>query len=245
MADRDGVNNRKENLFMSNDQNSVVTSEGTVTSAAQQEQLVPQSKVNDLIQMRAKEAYQKGLDTALQQQQTQQQQYTPPSPVGMTEAQYRQLMREEIEADRKKAEEAAHLRAQREYGDNLGRKFDQRLSAAKSKFEDFDSNAGDTKWENFIGVVHLVNEMDDDKAAILLNELGNNFSKLVQLETGAQADYKKAKREAEKIVKSIESNDVAASIQIPKEPLTQMRQTSSGIKSGKMTDAELLRMYRR
>ncbi|HEY5234608.1 MAG TPA: hypothetical protein VIJ14_00400 [Rhabdochlamydiaceae bacterium] len=233
MANRDGVNNQG-NQFMSQDS---VSSEAIVTSAAH-EHVVPQSKVNEIVQTAKDDAYRKGL-AAAQQQSSQ-----APS---VDLEQHRRMVRAEIEQEREAQIKSAQLKAQQEYAESLGKKFDANINAAKAKFDDFGTKASRIPWDKYLGVVHLVNKLGQEDAARLLNEVGSSRKKLNELEFFAQSDFEGAEEEVASILKSIERNEAASTVELPREPLSQMKQSSSGIKksSEELSDADLLRKWRR
>lgn len=222
-------------------ENSGINAEGISTSTPQ-EQLVPQAKVNQISKDRFDSGYQKGLEAAQQAYQPAPQ---PQSQSGMSVEEYRSMVRQEIERERDAADQARQTRAQQEYAQNLGSTFDKNLSAAINKFEDLGPKASAVKWDKYLGTVHVVNKLSQDEASKLLYHLATNRKTLRDFELSAQDDFDNAMEEAREIVKSVHQNEIAESIELPREPLSKTRHTTSGIKSGELSDAELLRKWRR
>lgn len=200
-----------------------------------QEELVPKSRVNEIVQKRMAEAAEKARREAeahyKQQLEAQQRQ-------SMQQAQVSGQVQpsvDEITAQvQNRLMQEFSQRQQEQEMQNVANNYLNKMAAGKDSYEDFNEVTKDFDPAEFPQLVYLVAGMDG--AADVIYDLAQNPLKLAAMHTLAQSAPKKAQSELLKIANSIRDNRQAvaeAESQQSDEPLSRMQPSRLGASNGK------------
>jgi hypothetical protein len=214
-----------------------------VASEAPPEKMLPQSRVNELVQKakRDKERQmQEKLDAAMAQiqelQGSQQQPTKAPegqtqSPPGIDVQALQAEVMQRIEAKQKEDE-------QKRYNDQLEQEVNQvatqyfgKMAQGKDLYEDFHAITADFNPAEFPQLVFLANEMDNTPAVIY--ELAKNPSKLAAIDRLVERSPNMARAELAKLSESIKRNvEAKQNLQEPQDPLSRLKPSPVGTDNG-------------
>ena len=148
-------------------------------------------------------------------------------------ARLEEKQRLQSEAEERKREEAAQAEY-RQHMEKVAQQYAVKMTAGKDKFSDFDEVMTDFDYDAFHPIAFLANELDNTDE--VMYELGKNPTKLAQLDYLAKNSPKTAKREMEKLSRSIMENQKAlAENPTTKPPLSRLKSSNVGEDSGAMT----------
>lgn len=207
----------------------------SVSHETSSEQLLPQSKVNELVGKAKAEAYEKAKREAQATQQSQPQQMG-----GIA-----QVPAEELD---RLIEQRLQEREQKTQSLQVANNFLQKLSQGEEKYNDFKEVMGSFNLHEFArtapAVFHLVNSADN--TADIMYELANNPKKIADLQYTAMMNPMAAQREIKALSESIKVNEAAKKQKAPQEPLSQIKPSSVGVDNGSMTVRDFKRdpLYR-
>ena len=228
-------------------------SEAVSEVAAKQQRMLSQSEVNEIVG-RAKHDAVEGYKRKVAQQSDSQHLYAPnanpsasnaeaPRIHGMSESDYRRMASEEAQRLRDQWVSDAQSRAQEEEAKRIVNNFWQKIESGKSKYEDFDSVAGNIQLRNFPNVVQLLAEHVDNSGDVLY-ALGKNRTRLANLESLSERSPEDAIYEAKRLAQSIKDNESANQYKSARQPLSQMRPSNISTESGPLTAADYRRKYK-
>ena len=190
------------------------------------EKMLSQSEVNDLVGRVKQEAAVKAVEQYKRQQPAPEAQKS-----GLNESDYRRMAAEEAQRLRDEWIKEAQTKSETESAQRIVKNFYDKVQAGKGKYEDFDNVTGDMNLSAFPNVVQLLADHIDNSGDVLY-ELGKNRLKLVQLEQLANLSPRDAIVEAQRLAKSIKSNEEVQGYKVPNSPLSQQRPSNVGTDSG-------------
>lgn len=214
------------------------TSEITQTQAepvaqAPSERMIPQSQVNDIVGNAKREAAERAVE-AYKRQQAQsahQAQQENNSNRYTSEDDVKRVAGDEIKRHFTQLEQEAQERANVEAANRIVGMFKDKVEAGRSKFEDFESVAGNVAMQYYPNVVQLLAEHVDNTADVLYH-LAKNRDKLYRLESLSAHNASDAIYEIKRLADSIKSNDESSSVKNANAPLSQQRPSTTGTDSG-------------
>ena len=210
-----------------------------------QEKMIPQSKVNEIVQSRlAKERETLSRKQEQEAQQTYQQPASQETPdIGQAVAS--ELDRRLAEMQRQQQEAQATAEAQK-----LIESLQTKIEAAASKYEDFEEVTSEVPYTQFPGLLAASNSVEN--AGDVLYHLGKNPSKMRELAssfqpvidpyTGQQVANPMAAvamKELKQLSESMRNNELAKEKGRPGEPLHQIRPSNVKTDSGSSTIRQL------
>ena len=188
------------------------------------ENMVPQSKVNEIVHERHKAGYEKGKREALAQWQAQQKAAEAASPLsvasiggmpGLSAEQIRQLVAEEA-----KRAQAEHANAM--YAQQVANQFIGKVLGVKEKYQDFDEVVDMGSLKDIPQVAELINEFDN--TGDILYELKKHPHKMSSVITLLQQNLiSDARRAVGNLSDSIKTNQTAGNVKQPSDPLNPVK----------------------
>lgn len=227
-----------------------VVSSGSIESAkapqVSEERTFKQSEVNDIVQ-RAKH----DVEARFKRMQTEQPQYLQQKygdtanqpPINQTannDDHYRRIAAEEAQRLRDDWIRDTQERTQAENAQRTVQNFWTKIAPGKEKYQDFDTVTGDIDLQRFPNVIQLLGDYIENSHDVLY-ALGQDRTKMANLEQLALLSPKDAIVAAKRLAQSIKDNEEAAKVRHPREPLSQMRPSNTGTDSG----AKAVKDYRR
>lgn len=201
-------------------------------SVTETEKLVPQSKVNEIIHAKTAAAYEKGRREAQAQ---------PQSNMGgmpqMTPEHIQKMIAEEAQRQMHELAGAHERQAQEQEAHRIASEFHGKISAGKSRYEDFDNVMQDVDLATMPHIVQLAHATDN--TADVMYELAKNPGKIATLTTLAYTNPALARREMNRLSESIKNNQAAAQQKLANEPLNQISPSTVGTDSGSLTLKDL------
>lgn len=215
---------------------SSVVNESASAPKAIEERTFKQSEVNDIVQ-RAKHDVEARYKR-MQQEQPQylQQKYGDTSnqtinqPVN-NDDHYRRIAAEEAQRLRDDWMREATERTQAESAQRTVQNFWTKIAPGKEKYQDFESVTGDIDLQRFPNVIQLLGDYVENSHDVLY-ALGQDRTKMANLEQLALLSPKDAIVAAKRLAQSIKDNEDATKVRQPREPLSQMRPSNTGTDSG-------------
>lgn len=211
----------------------------------QQEKMIPQSKVNEIVQSRlAKDR------EALSRKQEQEVQQTYQEPASTETPDIGQAVASELDkrlADMQRQQQEAQANAEAQ---KLIESLQTKIEAAASKYEDFEEVTKEVPYTQFPGLLAASNSVDN--AGDVLYHLGKNPSKMRELAssfqpvidpyTGHQVANPMAAvamKELRQLSESMRNNELAKEKGRPGEPLNQIRPSNVKTDSGSSSIKQL------
>lgn len=204
------------------------------TTQQQTERMIPQSQVNEIVGIRAKEAAERAVEAFKRQQAQDAQSYQPvqqSQPKGLSEEDVRRLSADEFQRRSDEFTKQAQEKANAEAAQRVVKSFWEKMQPGKEKFQDFDTVVDSIGLQDFPNTVQLLAESADSSADVLY-ELGQNPSKLWQIDAMAQTSPHLAARELKRLADSIKANEATSQLKSSKAPLSQQRPSNTGVDSG-------------
>lgn len=222
------------------------TSLNQENTIAPQERIFKQSELNEIVGRAKHEAVEsfkrqqtQHVTSAPQTQQTQSQNQRQ-----LSEDDVKRLTSEELSRQREQWAREHEEKVQMEEAQRVVNKFWEKMAPGKEIYEDFDSVAGNIKFQSYPNVVHLLVEHVDNVPEVLY-ELGKNRLKLSELENASYHNVEDAIYEIKRLSNSIKANDSVSNVRTPNAPLSQQRPSNLGTDSGTtLSMADLKRKYR-
>lgn len=210
------------------------------TSTQKEERLFRQAELNEIVGRAKHEA----VESYKRQNQNQASSSPPATRGGISEEDARRLMSDELAKRRDEWEQESQKQMQQEYANRVVSAYNEKMSAGKDKYTDFEQVAGSIDMARYTNVVELLaNEVDN--AHDVFYHLANNRSKLVNLEMAAAHSKKDAIYEIKRLANSIKSNEQSDNAKAPRAPLSQQRPSISSVDSGgALSMADLKRKYK-
>lgn len=223
-----------DNGVMDNSTGTTQTQAETTTQQ-QTERMIPQSQVNEIVGIRAKEAAERAVEAFKRQQAQEAQSFQAPvqqsQPKGLSEEDVRRLSADEFQRRSDEFTKQAQEKANAEAAQRVVRSFWEKMQPGKEKFQDFDTVVDSIGLQDFPNTVQLLAESADSSADVLY-ELGQNPSKLWQIDAMAQTSPHLAARELKRLADSIKANEATSQLKSSKAPLSQQRPSNTGVDSG-------------
>lgn len=229
--------------------NNAVESNISTTS----EKMIPQSKVNEIVQARVNETATRVRSEYEQKSQTQPA-YQSTQPANVHNQEYQsatssnQINEEKVRELIKNEYEQTRDLQMREYAQREGARIEteimSRLDSVKSKYADYDTTVTGFPFAAFPNSV--LASVGFENTGDILVDLAKNPTKLEQLESLAQRDpsLNLVKREMQRLSESIKLNEKAASAKTSNPPLSQILPSSLGADDGSLSLKDLKRIYR-
>jgi hypothetical protein len=217
--------------------------------APREERTFKQSEVTDIVKRERNEAvdrYQRlqreqpeyaaqKYGNAVQQQPTQSGQFD--------ESHYRNIAAEEAQRLRDQWISEANTKHQEDLAQKTVQNFYSKVQQGREKYQDFDKVTGQIEFAAFPNVVQLLADHLDNSADVMY-ELGKDLSKMEVLESMAIRSPKAAILQAQRLADSLKANEQAANIKHPREPLSQLRPSNTGMASGVMSVGDFRKKYK-
>lgn len=249
---------------MSQGQDAIASSSGNATPSASQAPSAPvtseertfkQSEVNDIVK-RAKLnavddfrrlqseqpayfAQKYGTNDQTEFPPSQQKQVTSP----VSEQEIRRLAAEETQRLRDSWVQEARTNYETQQAQKTVENFFTKVNPGREKYQDFDKVTGNIPLAKFPNVVQILGEHIDNAQDVFYS-LGNDPSRLLQLEALAEKDMNYALHQAQRLSQSLKDNDKASTAKVPNPPLSQMRPSQTGTDNGVLSFGDLRRKYR-
>jgi hypothetical protein len=215
-----------------------------------QEKMIPQSKVNEIVQARlAKErdaSSRKQEPVQDQQVTTQEQQNVAPD---ISQAVATELDKRLQSMQDTQREEAALSEAKKTL-ESLQTKIDE----AATKYEDFEEVTKDVPYSSFPGLLTAANSVDNSgdvlyhlgKNPSKMRELASSFQPVIDPYSGQQTANPMAQvamKELRQLSDSMRNNELAKQKDRPREPLSQIRPSNVGSDSGRSSISDLRKKW--
>jgi len=189
-------------------------------------------QVNDIVKRRKLELESKH-QAEIEQMKAQMQQQQPVSSQNMDVESIKNQVYDKFMGDLKfhrdelaKSEEEKSLRS-------LAEQYHLKMGKGSQLFDDFNEIMGDFKPSEFSNTAMLAAQMENTPE--IMYELANNPGKLAEIEALAERSPNMAKKQLEKLAKSINSNLEAKQNNVTAPPpLSQVKSSASGVDSNKM-----------
>ncbi len=205
------------------------------------EPMVPQSKVNGIVQARHAAGREKGFQEGIAHAQSQM--------GGMNQMSPDQIQRMIDETASRKVNEMIQRQQQEQMsqqyaaeGHRVANKFMHNLNTGKGEYEDFDNVFKVEDFQNMPDVIRLA--ADTDNTADVMYELAKNPSKAQAIDSLALKTPRLAQIEMQKLSDSIKKNKEAQKSKAADEPLSQIRRSNAGADNGSMSVTDFRKMFR-
>jgi hypothetical protein len=220
------------------------------TQRAPEERTFRQSEVTDIVKRERHEAVDKFRRQQVEQPQYVAQKYGdvgihPPQPVqsGLDENQYRRIAAEEAQRLRDVWVQDAQTKHQEDMAHRTVQNFQAKVTQGKEKYSDFEKVIGDIEFASFPNVVQLLGDHIENGHDVLY-ELGKDLAKMEILESMAMRSPRAAILQAQRLAASLKANEEAGNVKMPREPLSQLRPSNTGLDSGAMSVSDYRKKYR-
>lgn len=222
---------------MSNEDLGVINSQPVENTAAPEsapEKMLSQSEVNALVgaaKAKAAEIARRELEAEMRQR----------APVIDEEAiikRAQEAMKKQLEQERQSVIEEQ----ERKNAEELANVYRNKMSSGKEIYPDFEEVVADFDPSKYLNLTILAAQMDG--LPEIMYEINKNPSKLVNLDYLSKTDTNRARKEMEKLVKSVRANEQAAKTQVKTHsPLKQLKPSIiAGSDTGKKTISDLRKM---
>lgn len=155
----------------------------------------------------------------------------------------RRMAAEEVQRSWNEQREREQRNVHEQEAQRIATDFFGKLSAGKEKYPDFDSVVGNIRFGSFPNVVRLATTMVDNTPDIMY-ELGKDRGKMALLENLAMLSPDDAVVQFRKFADSVRENAESTKVQHPREPLSHIRPSGSGVDSGEMSVRDYRSKYR-
>ena len=156
----------------------------------------------------------------------------------------RQVAAEEAKRHFDSVKQEAYQKSQDEMAQRTVQNFRTKVQTGREKYTDFDKVApGEEILSSYPNVVQLLGDYVDNSGDILYH-LGQDMTKLELIESMATRTPQAAIRHMQQLSQSIKDNDAAGRVQLPREPLSQMRPSITGTDSGVMSVSDYRKKYK-
>lgn len=162
---------------------------------------------------------------------------------GFDENHYRQIAAEEAQKLRDQWMQDARNKHEEDHARNTVNSFNQKMSAGREKYQDFDQVTGDIEYAAFPNVVQLLANYVDNSGDVLYS-LGQDLTKMEILESLATRSPQAAIKQVQRLAKSLSDNEAAKNVRIPNEPLSQLRPSNTGVDNGAMSVRDYRKKYK-
>lgn len=154
---------------------------------------------------------------------------------GLSESDYRRIAAEEAQRFSDRYAQEAQKKSDAERAESIVRSFIEKVTPAKSKYQDFDTVTADLMLQRFPNCVGLLATHVDNTGDILY-ELAKDRAKLVDLERDCREGFSDvAIQKLKKLSQSIKDNEIAVKVRVPNAPLSQLRATNAGADTASMS----------
>lgn len=211
---------------------------GDVNSPIQKENMIPQSKVDEIVHRRtasvAEKTRKEVLDEVSRSQGGQ-------SMGGISQPSHEELMRKIASEEahkhfqdlNNKHEQDVHEQNRKQLVSN----FVGKIEAAKSKYPDLDKKLAKLPLAKMDHILHMANSMDN--TAEIMNDLADNPNKIGNLHAQFSMSPELAYETMGKLSQSIKDNDSASQVKTANEPLSQITPSTVGTDNGSMSVSDL------
>ena len=156
---------------------------------------------------------------------------------------YRKIAAEEANRLRDQWVQDARTKHEEELTRITVNNFNQKMTAGREKYQDFDQVTGDIEYAAFPNVVQLLANHVDNSGDVLY-ALGQDLTKMELLESLAHRSPQAAIKQAQRLAKSLADNEAAKNVRIPNEPLSQLRPSNTGVDNGAMSVKDYRKKYK-
>lgn len=208
------------------------------------EKLVPQSTVDKVVGRAKAEAYERAkaeFNRSAEAAQTTQQQ--PQQSIGgmkqASDESIREMIRQESEKVRQEEANRLYNEQNLHTATEIANSFHSRLDAGKGLYSDFEevvSRLPLTETPEALRIIPLLNKVDN--TADVLYELAKNPRKFIEVVQLNHLNPHYALQELNNMSAAIRQNQTASQQKQPREPLSQLNSSPTGIDSGEMTVAD-------
>jgi hypothetical protein len=209
------------------------------------ERLFKQSELNEIVGRAKHDAVESFKRQSTQQQASQQQAAPEPmhSHKSLSEDDVKRLTTEELNRQREDWERQNLERQQADAAKRIVSSYQDKISAGKDKYEDFEAVTNNVDMRYYPNVVQLLADHVDN-AADVFYDLARNRTKLHQIESVCQHNPQDAIYEIQRLSNSIKANEDTTRLKTSKSPLSQQRPSNTGTDSGgALSVRDYKRMY--
>lgn len=156
---------------------------------------------------------------------------------------YRKIASEEAQRLRDQWISDAQNKHQEELAQKTVQNFYSKVQQGREKYQDFDKVTGQIEFAAFPNVVQLLADHLDNSADVMY-ELGKDLGKMEILESMAIRSPKAAILQAQRLAESLKANEQAANVKHPREPLSQLRPSNTGMDGGVLSVGDFRKKYK-
>lgn len=201
------------------------------------EQMLPQSKVNELIGREKTAAEARGYEKAKREAMANVNNNVQPEQNVQQVQSMGGIKQSSPDEIRRQVREEMNLQQQQAHNYQVANTFLQKLSLGAGKYNDFKDVVPDQFLESFVqqapAVFHLTNSVDN--TADVMYELAKNPEKIISLRDIAAMNPAAAQRKMQELAASIKVNEQALKQPNANEPLSQIKPSTVGTDNGSMT----------
>lgn len=212
-------------------------------SIEKNDEMVPKSRVNEIVHKRTAAAYEKGHRDALQtlQVNSPQPQVSTPMNTGSSMGgmqqfspdELRKIIAEETHKNNQKLQEENFKQMQQQEGERLAKEFNSKIEAGENKYPELTKKVYGLGLDRIPHIVHIANMMDN--TADIMHELAENPGKIGSLHSTYSANPQLALIEMRRLSDSIKANQGASHVKSVNEPLSQINPSTAGTDNGSMS----------
>ena len=221
------------------EQSQVQSNETQVSETPKAEKMLPQSHVDKIVWQRTKEVEQRTRDKVLKEFESQNQQATPPQTQSMggmpsmSPDQLQKMIDDGVRGHLQDIYKAHEQQSRQEQGQQIAQAFEDKLSLARGKYEDFGDVVDSVNFETIPAVAYLAAELDNGGDVVY--DLLKNPNKVADILTLAGSNMTLARRSIKQLSDSIRNNQQASNVRSVPDPLRPITPSSVGSDNGNMT----------
>lgn len=215
------------------------------------EKMISQSQVNEIVGNAKREAAERAVENYKRQQaQSYQSQnsnnYESNLNKKVSEDDFRKIAGDEFRKHFNEIEKEFNERSNLEAAEKIVKKYSEKISNGKDKYQDFDSSyyrpSGEPVLKDYPNVVHMLSEYIDNAADVTYH-LVKNRDKLDRIDS--MRNPMDALYEIQRLSESIKANEQSSQLKNPNSPLSQQRPSNTSTDSGgSLSMNDLKRKYR-
>jgi hypothetical protein len=205
----------------------------SVTSPSPEE-MVPKSRVNDIVHQRTKAAYEKGRRETQAEYEARTTNYNQSVQANPSiSSDMLAEIKSNVVNDLKREIEENNTK---QYYDHVSKQFVQRIEAAKSKYPEIDKTLLSLNIGNRFPLVEMLTHVDN--TAEMANHLGQNKHEVARLMMIARETPDLLPETLQQLSDSLKANQMAANQPREAEPLSQIKPSTTGLDSGSKTQRD-------
>ena len=208
----------------------------------QTEKMIPASKVGEIVSNARKEAADKAYRKALEESQMQMQQQSLNSqPQEQQMPDINHVVSQAVQEQLSALAQQHYKQQQEDRGKAIAQEFANKV-ANSSVYEDNQKEIEATPWGDAPVLLQIANAFDN--TAEIAAELARNKMKFSSMQFASEKNPDFAMQMMKDLSESIKSNQAAKNIQLPGEPMSQIKSSPNAPDNGKKTLSDFRKMYR-